>query len=335
MIIAGFEGSANKLGIGIVDGEKILCNRRMTYTPAPGEGFKITDASLHHQKGLFPLFKQAIEEAGVKVEDIKYLAYTKGPGIGPCLQIVALFVKILSSKYGIPIIPVNHCVAHIEMGRFITGADNPTILYVSGGNTQIITYQKGKYVIFGETLDIAIGNALDRVARELLLSNAPSPGYNIEQLAEKSSTYIPLPYAVKGTDVSFSGITSYITQYLRGKEITEDLAASICFSLQETAFSMLVEVTERAMACTHSKEVLVVGGVGCNKRLQQMAYSMAQERGGRGFGADEKYCVDNGLMIAHTAYKMIQSGFPPDNSCTISQRYRTDTVPITWRAANE
>ncbi|KAI5170660.1 N6-L-threonylcarbamoyladenine synthase [Nematocida sp. LUAm3] len=332
MIIVGFEGSANKLGIGIVDGEKVLCNRRRTYSPVAGEGFKITDAAMHHQKGLFGLFKECMEESGVLIGEIRYLAYTRGPGIGPCLQVVALFVKVISSKYGIPVIPVNHCVAHIEMGRFISGANNPTILYVSGGNTQIITYWKGKYVIFGETLDIAIGNALDRVARELGLSNYPSPGYNIERKSEGSREYIGMPYCVKGTDVSFSGITSYITNYLKGKELDEKLISSICYSLQETAFSMLIEVTERAMSCTGSKDVLVVGGVGCNRRLQEMACIMARERGGTGYGADEKYCVDNGLMIAHTAYKMVTSGCVPDNSCSVSQRYRTDTVDITWRS---
>lgn len=78
-----------------------------------------------------------------------------------------------------------HFCVDIEMGRVVTGAHNPTILYVSGGNTQIIAYSEKKYRIFGETIDIAIGNCLDRFARVLKLSNDPSPGYNIEQLAKK------------------------------------------------------------------------------------------------------------------------------------------------------
>ncbi|KAI5185649.1 N6-L-threonylcarbamoyladenine synthase [Nematocida homosporus] len=333
MLILGFEGSANKLGIGLVDGDKILSNRRLTYVPATGEGFKITEAAMHHQKGLFPLLKEVLAETGKKIRDIECLAYTAGPGIGPCLQIVALFVKILSVKYSIPVVPVNHCVAHIEMGRFITGAHNPTILYVSGGNTQIITYKRGKYVIFGETLDIAIGNCLDRLARELKIPNYPSPGYNIEQLAKKGKNLIKLPYSVKGTDLSFSGMMSFITKYLEKQEITDELVADLCYSVQETAFAMLIEVTERAMACTGSNEVLVVGGVGCNQRLQAMASKMAEERGGVGFTADERYCIDNGLMIAHTAHKMVEAGYAfEDNSCSVSQRYRTDTVKVTWRS---
>ncbi|KAI5193210.1 N6-L-threonylcarbamoyladenine synthase, partial [Nematocida sp. AWRm77] len=277
MLIVGIEGSANKLGVGIVRGEEVLANTRCTYIPPTGEGFKISEAAAHHQQHIFQMFKEALCTANVSVEEIEYVAYTEGPGIGPCLQICALFAKILSETYGIPVVPVNHCVAHIEMGRFITKAENPTVLYVSGGNTQIITYTGGKYRIFGETLDIAVGNCLDRLARVLHIPNNPSPGYNIEQYAKQGKTYISLPYTVKGMDVSFSGMLSYIERYIKDKPVTEELKADLCYSVQETAFAMLVEVTERAMACTDSKEVLVVGGVGCNRRLQDMAAQMARQ----------------------------------------------------------
>lgn len=147
------------------------------------------------------------------------------------------------------------------MARLITGAKNPTVLYVSGGNTQIIAYSQKRYRIFGETLDIAVGNCLDRFARILKLSNYPSPGYNIEQEAKKGKKFVPLPYVVKGMDMSFSGVLSYIEDLVKTSEnyTVEDL----CFSLQETLFAMLVETTERAMAHCGSKEVLICGGVGC------------------------------------------------------------------------
>lgn len=113
---------------------------------------------------------------------------------------------------------VNHCIGHIEMGRLATKAENPTILYVSGGNTQVIAYSEKRYRIFGETLDIAIGNCLDRFARLIGLSNDPSPGFNIEQLAKKGSNYIELPYVVKGMDVSFSGILTFVEDLVKGKK---------------------------------------------------------------------------------------------------------------------
>uniref|UniRef100_A0A0A9YE02 N(6)-L-threonylcarbamoyladenine synthase n=1 Tax=Lygus hesperus TaxID=30085 RepID=A0A0A9YE02_LYGHE len=104
---------------------------------------------------------------------------------------------------------VNHCIGHIEMGRVVTHSDNPVVLYVSGGNTQVIAYAEHRYRIFGETIDIAVGNCLDRVARLLHLSNDPAPGYNIEQAAKQGMVLLDLPYTVKGMDMSFSGLLSY------------------------------------------------------------------------------------------------------------------------------
>ncbi|KAK8978588.1 hypothetical protein V6N11_055575 [Hibiscus sabdariffa] len=208
--------------------------------------------------------------------------------MGAPLQVSAIVVRVLSLLWKKPIVAVNHCVAHIEMGRIVTGAEDPVVLYVSGGNTQVIAYSEGRYRIFGETIDIAVGNCLDRFARVLTLSNDPSPGYNIEQLAKKGEKFIDLPYVVKGMDVSFSGILSYIEataeEKLKNNECTP---ADLCYSLQETLFAMLVEITERAMAHCDSKDVLIVGGVGCNERLQEMMRIMCSERGGRLFATDD------------------------------------------------
>ena len=127
---------------------------------------------------------------------------------------------------------------------------------------------------------MAVGNCLDRFARTLGLPNDPSPGYNIEQLALQSNRYIELPYIVKGMDVSFTGILTFIEKEANAKIATGEItAADLCYSLQETIFAMLVEITERAMAHTGASTVLIVGGVGCNKRLQLMMQSMVEERG--------------------------------------------------------
>lgn len=245
------------------------------------------------------------------------------------------------------------------MGRYITGAANPIVLYVSGGNTQVIAYSSQRYRIFGETLDIAVGNCLDRFARTLHISNDPAPGYNIEQLAKKGRKLVELPYTVKGMDCSFSGILAFVdalatTYGLGGEEQANkdtmgvtDIAvesidgavdnstptrADLCFSLQETIFAMLVEITERAMAHVGSKEVLVVGGVGCNERLQEMMGIMAKDRGGSVYATDERFCIDNGIMIAQAGILAYKTGFQTkleDSTCT--QRFRTDDVFVQWR----
>ncbi|KAH7636283.1 putative trna n6-adenosine threonylcarbamoyltransferase [Dermatophagoides farinae] len=186
MVIAiGFEGSANKLGIGIVRDGEVLANPRVTYITPPGEGFQPRFTAAHHRSRILNLLTEALKISGLKSEDIDVICYTKGPGMGAPLVSVAVVARCLSLLWNKPIVGVNHCIGHIEMGRLVTGSDNPTVLYVSGGNTQVIAYSEKKYRIFGETIDIAIGNCLDRFARILKLSNDPSPGYNIEQMAKK------------------------------------------------------------------------------------------------------------------------------------------------------
>ncbi|KAH7682006.1 N6-L-threonylcarbamoyladenine synthase protein [Dioscorea alata] len=334
LISIGFEGSANKIGIGIatLDGN-ILANPRSTYITPPGHGFLPRETAQHHLQNLTRLLRSALDEAGISPADIDCICYTKGPGMGAPLQVCAAAVRVLAKLWNKPLVGVNHCVAHIEMGRVVTGAEDPVVLYVSGGNTQVIAYSEGKYRIFGETIDIAVGNCLDRFARVLNLSNDPSPGYNIEQLAKKGEKFIDLPYVVKGMDVSFSGILSYIESIapvkLESKECTE---ADLCYSLQETLFAMLVEITERAMAHCDTKDVLIVGGVGCNLRLQEMMKAMCAERGGRLYATDDRYCIDNGAMIAYTGLLAFAHGITtPLEESTFTQRFRTDEVHAIWR----
>jgi N6-L-threonylcarbamoyladenine synthase len=247
-------------------------------------------------------------------------------------------------KSCVPVLHANACWSNIdiEMGREITGAQNPVVLYVSGGNTQVIAYAEQRYRIFGEALDIAVGNCLDRFARTLEISNDPAPGYNIEQLAKEGKYLLDLPYSVKGMDCSFAGILASIDILAATLKSTSPpidpitneaiTPADLCFTLQETIYAMLVEITERAMAHVGATSVLIVGGVGCNERLQEMMGLMAADRGGSVFATDERFCIDNGIMIAHAGLEAYKTGFRmslEDSTCT--QRFRTDEVHVTWR----
>jgi N6-L-threonylcarbamoyladenine synthase len=395
VLALGIEGSANKLGIGVVryrceeGGAKpqfsILSNPRKTFVSPPGTGFLPRETAWHHQNHIVPLVRLALEEAGLpwrrptalsvaaataadggeyatRWPPVDCICFTQGPGMGGPLRSCSVCARVLAQLWGVPLVGVNHCVGHIEMGRCVTGVDDPIVLYVSGGNTQVICYSTNRYRIFGETIDIAVGNCLDRFAREIELSNDPSPGYNIEQLAKSGTKFVPLPYVVKGMDMSFSGILTYVrnearTQLKRG----ECTKADLCYSLQETIFAMLIEVTERAMAHCRRSAVLIVGGVGCNKRLQAMMQTMVDARGGTLCAMDSRYCIDNGAMIAqaglcsfcapaalHAAAVAADAracgGAPPAadvlggaaretaieaSECT--QRFRTDEVLVTWR----
>ncbi|XP_069113978.1 tRNA N6-adenosine threonylcarbamoyltransferase-like [Argopecten irradians] len=334
MVIAiGFEGSANKIGIGIIKDGEVLSNPRHTYITPPGQGFLPKDTAIHHRKHILDVLRQALTEANLEPKDLDVVCYTKGPGMAAPLVSVAVVARTVAQLWRKPIIGVNHCIGHIEMGRLITGANNPAVLYVSGGNTQVIAYSQQCYRIFGETIDIAVGNCLDRFARVLKLSNDPSPGYNIEQLAKGGRKFLELPYTVKGMDVSFSGLLSYIEERAVGLvESGQYTPEDLCFSLQETVFAMLIEITERAMAHCGSQEVLIVGGVGCNLRLQEMMGKMAEERGATLFATDMRFCIDNGAMIAQAGWEMFRAGMITpleDTFCT--QRFRTDEVKVKWR----
>lgn len=340
----GIEGSANKVGVGIVQydsssevkGEEpppeafsILSNPRKTYVTPPGQGFLPRETAWHHQRYVVALIQQALEDAKLNPQDITVVCFTKGPGMGGPLRSCAVAARMFALQFEKPLLGVNHCIGHIEMGRVVTGSRNPVVLYVSGGNTQVIAFSNGRYRIFGETIDIAVGNCLDRFARVINLPNDPSPGYNIEQLAKNGKKYIELPYVVKGMDMSFSGLLSKLERDAKASlHSPEDL----CYSLQETVFSMLVEVTERAMAHCGQNEVLIVGGVGCNMRLQQMMRDMCTERKAKTFDMDFRYCIDNGAMIAQAglvAYLAGETTELQDSWCT--QRFRTDQVEVKWR----
>lgn len=340
VIALGIEGSANKIGVGIIrytasdDKYVILSNPRKTYITPAGQGFLPRETAWHHQVHVNALVRLALTEASLNGKgDIDCICYTKGPGMGGPLRSCALCARMLSVLWEIPLIGVNHCVAHIEMGRVATSCSNPVVLYVSGGNTQVIAYSNKRYCIFGETIDIAVGNCLDRFARTLNLSNDPSPGYNIEQLALQGTKYVELPYIVKGMDVSFSGLSTYIEKEAKLKLLNGEVTPhDLCYSLQETIFAMLVEITERAMAHCNADTVLIVGGVGCNKRLQEMMSEMAHDRGASVCAMDHRYCIDNGAMIAQAGMFSFQMNLTtPMSEATCTQRFRTDGMEIVWR----
>ncbi|MBN3278461.1 OSGEP threonylcarbamoyltransferase, partial [Polyodon spathula] len=296
-IVIGFEGSANKIGVGIVRDGVVLSNPRHTYITPPGQGFLPSETAKHHRACVLSVLKEALLQAGIQPADIDCVAFTKGPGMGAPLVAVAIVARTVAQLWKKPLLGVNHCIGHIEMGRLITGAANPTVLYVSGGNTQVISYSERRYRIFGEAIDIAVGNCLDRFARVIKISNDPSPGYNIEQMAKKGTQFVELPYTVKGMDVSFSGILSY-TEEMADKMLGsgECTPEDLCFSLQVTRIS-----------ANFSKNMLACFSAG-NLRLQEMMEVMCQERGAKLFATDERFCIDNGAMIAQAGWEMFRSG---------------------------
>jgi len=327
VLVLGIEGTAHTVGVGIVD-EKATIRANLTrMIDGSKGGIHPREAANHHAEHVVPLIEEALTTAGIGPDALDLIAFSQGPGLGPCLRTVATAARALSLSLERPLVGVNHCVAHLEIGRALTGADDPALLYASGGNTQVIAYAAGRYRVFGETLDIGIGNMLDKFGRT---AGLPFPsGPRIEELARDGSELRELPYSVKGMDVAFSGILTAALELLRKGARLEDL----CHSLQETTFAMLTEVTERALAHIGKDEVLLGGGVACNRRLQEMVRTMCEDRGARLFVPPNGVLVDNGAMIAWTGLVMARAGITtPLEASVVDQRFRTDEVDVPWWA---
>lgn len=324
-MILGIECTAHTFGVGIVNKGKILANVRDMYKPDKG-GIIPMDSAKHHRDVADAIYEEALQKAGISEKEITGIAISNAPGLAPCLLAGMHFAKQKAKKLGVKLIPVNHCIAHLEIGQE-EGAKDPVLLYASGANTQIIAYSSGKYRVFGETLDSGIGNFIDTFARH---AGIPFPGGpEIEKLA-KTGSYIELPYSIKGMDVSFSGMQTKMKQLYDSGTKIEDLA----YSMQETAFAMLVEAAERALAHTGKKELVLGGGVACNARLQEMARIMCKEHGAKYFCPPRELLVDNAGMIAFTGELMAKKNkklLIDADKLDIAPRERTDDVSVSWK----
>ncbi len=320
-----FKLSRDTFGVSIIRGKTPLSNVKDNFTTEKG-GMIPLEVAKHHELVKERVLQEALSKACIKLEDVDLISVSNAPGLAPCLLVGLEFAKELATKYKKPLIGVNHCCAHLEIGKLLTKAKDPVLLYVSGANTQIIAYEGGKYRIFGETLDQGVGNFLDSFARYIGLGFPGGP--KIYQLSLNSKNYIELPYTVKGMDFSLSGILSNLKQKFDSQKYkTQDL----CYSAQETVYAMLVEVAERAMAHTGKKELLIGGGVGCNIRLQEMCSLMCKEREATFYAPPNEVLVDNALMIAWTGSLMYQVGIRHNTKTLDIKPYeRTDEVEVKW-----
>ncbi|MCS7121260.1 MAG: bifunctional N(6)-L-threonylcarbamoyladenine synthase/serine/threonine protein kinase [Archaeoglobaceae archaeon] len=320
MIALGIEGTAWNLSIALVDEKDVLFQINKPYLPKTG-GIHPREAAQHHAEEI----PKILSEIFKRFDKIDLVAFSQGPGMGPCLRVVATAARLLALKLKVPLVGVNHCLAHLEIGRWKTKAKNPVTLYVSGGNSQVIARRGERYRVFGETLDIGIGNALDKLARHM---NLPHPGGpKIEELAKKGKKFYNLPYVVKGMDLSFSGLVTAAQKLYDSGVSAEDVS----YSFQEVAFAMLTEVTERALAYLSLDEVLLVGGVGANERLQEMLKLMCEDRKAKFFAPPKEFMGDNGAMIAYTGLLMFKSGYKTEiENSAVKPDFRIEEVLITW-----
>jgi len=327
-ICLGIESTAHTFGVSLVTGRgEILSDERSVYKPPPGRGIHPRESAQHHAQQAAPTLKEAFRKAGVKPSQIDAVAFSQGPGLGPCLRTGATVARALALYLKVPLVPVHHAIGHIELAALKTGAVDPLVVLVSGGHTSIVAFSAGRWRVFGETEDITLGNLLDAFARE---AGLPSPGGPmVERLAGEGKRFVELPLTVKGNDVSYSGLLTYTVKLLReGVHRLEDL----CFSLQEVAFSALAEAAERALAFLEKKELLLAGGVAANRTLQKKLRIVAREHGARFLVVPREYSGDCGAQIAWTGILAYRCGVQVSvERSQVKPRWRLDSVPIPWR----
>ena len=240
-MILGIESTAHTASVGIVDEEGKYPRTRLFHVSPPKGG--TTPAKRRITMSISPgPSAEALESAHVRPREVDGVAFAQGPGLGPCLRAGATVARTLALTWNRPFVPVNHCVAHIEIARRLSGLDDPLLLYASGGNTQVVAYGSGRYRVLGETLDIGIGNFLDQLW--IHLGGQFPGGLAIEAEARLGSELLPLPYSVHGMDVAFSGMYTASLALDRNGARRPDLL----YSVESTAYSMLTEITERALA---------------------------------------------------------------------------------------
>ena len=326
----GIESTADDFSVGILSFKGEILANEISMLMLETGGIHPREATRHHAEVVGKVLAEALQKGGIRPHEIEIIAFSQGPGLGPCLRTGATAARALASYLQVPLVAVNHCVAHIEIGKLITGAKDPLTLYVSGGNTIVAAFEVGRYRVFGETLEIAVGNCLDVFAREAgLRQKIGEPfGALVEQLAARGQNFVSLPYTVKDMDLSFSGLLTAAIELLQSRKYRLE---DSCYSLQEVTFSMLSEVTERALAHTEKPELLLTGGVAANKRLQFMLETIAKEHDARFCVVPKQYALDNGAMIAWTGILAYQHGLStPIEKSFVRLKWRLDDDYAPW-----
>lgn len=257
-------------------------------------------------------FKQAKENANIKPTDITAFAGTVGPGLVGCLLVGLNAAKTLALTYDKPFIGVNHLNAHL-CGNYLDTELKPPFmaLLVSGGHTQIIDVESySKQTILGETIDDAVGEAYDKVAR---LIGLPYPGGpKLDKLAQEGNpNAFKLPESkVDGYNFSFSGLKTAVLRLVKNlsdkslssvQPLNQSTVNDICASFQETVSSTLLHKLKRALENSGYKQVVIAGGVAANSEIRKKIFDLEKD-GYRVFAPPMKYCTDNAAMVASCAY---------------------------------
>jgi len=334
-IVLGIESSCDDTAAAVIENDKILANVTATQTIHKAYGGVVPElASRAHQKSIIPVVDAALAQANVNPEDLSAIAYTRGPGLLGSLLVGSSFAKSMAQSLAIPALPIHHMKAHVLAHFIDDGSPIPPFpflcLTVSGGHTQLLKVTApDQFLILGETMDDAAGEAFDKAAKMMGL---PYPGGpEIDRLAEGGD-----PHAhtfsrptVGGHNFSFSGLKTNILNYIeknrrRNPKFVEenlaDLCASIRFTIVEILMVALIKVAEEEKI-TH---IAMAGGVSANKGLRRALEEKATELKWHTYIPKLEYCTDNGAMIAIAGYFALLNGEEGSINLAATARWRMD-----------
>ena len=285
-------------------------------------------ASRRHIEDIIPVVEEALNRAGITIDQVDAIGVTQGPGLVGSILIGLSFAKSLAYSTDKPFIGVNHIEAHPlavfleESDQAITAKAMPIFpfvaLIVSGGHTSLMLYTDfTTCTVLGQTRDDAVGEAFDKVAK--LLGQSYPGGKQIDRLArlgDKNKFKFKRTLIEKNNlEFSFSGIKTAVlneVKKLDGKELTEEFKQDISASFQEAVVDVLVKKAQWAMEQAGTKELVVAGGVACNSRLREALEESAKVNNFNLFIPPPHYCSDNGAMVAVSAYHLLHEGITGD-----------------------
>lgn len=330
-ILLAIESSCDDTSAAVLQGAEVLSNVVASQKVHQEYGGVVPElASRAHQQNIVPVVHQALKQAGVRVQDLSAVAFTKGPGLIGSLLVGASFAKSVALALGIPLIEVNHMQGHILAHFIQDGSPIPEFPFlamtVSGGHTQIIRVDDYfSMTVLGETLDDAAGEAFDKTAKIL---GIPYPGGPlIDQYAQSGNpTRFSFPKPkVAGLNFSFSGLKTSVLYFIQ-KETEENpnfVQANLndlCASVQYTIIQILMEKLQKAVKHTQIKRVAVGGGVCANSELRKQLQIAQEKWGWQTFVPRLEYCTDNAAMIGIAGYYKYLQNQQADMSSTAQAR---------------
>jgi len=333
MRVLGIETSCDETAAAVYDGDRGLmahCLYSQVDTHARFGGVVPELASRDHIRKLLPLVDATLADAGLTGGDLDAIAYTAGPGLIGALLVGGTLATGLAMAWRIPAVPVHHMEAHLLAPLLEDDAPQfPFVaLLVSGGHTMLVDVAApGSYVVLGQTLDDAAGEAFDKTAKLLDLPYPGGPA--LAALADKGTGGqfdLPRPMLSRpGLDFSFSGLKTAVMLKVREQKAAgnwnESDRADLAKEFQDAVVDVLVARSVRALEHAGRERLIVAGGVGANRSLRERLRARLAEQGARVYYPRQEFCTDNGAMIAFAGWLRHRSGFSADGDVVARARW--------------